>query len=141
MSTIPPGVSNQLSAAWYNTPISLTQSFGAAFVYQALGENPADGTAFVFQNEGLNALGGAGGQLGYSGINNNQNTAAFEINIYNGHTVGTNFVTNGEWGTYNPTGPVSMASGHQILVNLNYDHETVVKCLNNISYSLTNYVI
>ncbi len=121
---IPPGVNNQLSAAWYNTPIRVTNSFEASFVYQALGSNPADGMALVFQNEGLNAIGSYGGSLGYEGIANNQNTAAFEINVYDGHTVGTNFVTNGAWGNYNPTGPINMASGHQILVNLNYDQSS-----------------
>ena len=124
MLAIPTGVNNQLSAAWCNTPVNLASSFGASFVYQALGRNPADGTALVFQNAGLNALGGAGGLLGYANIGNNQNTAAYEINIYNGHTIGTNFVTNGQWGTYNPTGSINMASGHQILVNLDYDQPT-----------------
>ena len=121
---VPPGVNNQLSAAWYKTPVSVTSGFEASFVYQANGTNPADGMALVFQNEGLNAIGGDGSSLGYSGISNNQNTAAFEINIYNGYSIGTNFVTKGESGNYNTTGAVNVASGHEILVNLNYDQAT-----------------
>ena len=121
---VPPGVDSQLSAAWYKTPVSVTSGFEASFVYQANGQNPADGMALVFQNEGLNSIGGDGSSLGYSGISNNQNTAAFEINIFDGHTIGTNFVTNGESGNYNTTGAVNVASGHEILVNLNYDQAT-----------------
>jgi hypothetical protein len=113
------GIGNQLSAAWHRTPIDITRDFQASFVYQSKGTNPADGLALVFQNEGLNAIGGDGGELGYAGITGN--TAAYEINIYNGHTIGSNVVVNGAWGTYNATGSVDFASGNRISVQLAYN--------------------
>ncbi|MFM8224443.1 MAG: lectin-like domain-containing protein, partial [Planctomycetaceae bacterium] len=121
------GVGDQISAAWHRTPVSINRDFSTSFVYQAKGVNPADGLALVFQNAGLDALGDlatyGGSSLGYAGLGNNLNTAAYEINIYNDqapHVVGSNVAVNGAYGSYNTTGDVSFASGHKISVTLDY---------------------
>ena len=55
-----------------------------------------------------------------------------EMNIYNGHTIGTNFVTNDSSGNYNATGSVNVReSGDPIQVTLVYNAtaETVTESL------------
>jgi hypothetical protein len=115
------GVQNEATAVWYQRPVSLptTGTFTVQFDYQAGGNKAADGVAFAFQNQGITAVGGAGGGLGYVGITGP--TAAYQINIYNGHTIGSNFVTTNTSGTYLPTGSVSFNSGHAIRVQLVFD--------------------
>ena len=122
------GVGNQISAAWHRTPVDISRDFSTSFVYEAKGTNPADGLALVFQNAGLDAVGDlatyGGSSLGYAGLGNNLNTAAYEINIYNyaaPHIVGSNVVVNGAYGSYNTTGEVDFASGHKISVTLDYN--------------------
>ena len=112
------GVGNTANALWYNTPISVASPFTVQFTYQGQA-NGADGIAFVLQNAGTSALGNVGGWLGYSGISGT--SAAYEMNLYNGHTQGTNFTTNGSTGTYNATGTVNIASGDLINVTLTYN--------------------
>ncbi|MCO6453876.1 MAG: hypothetical protein J5I93_01060, partial [Pirellulaceae bacterium] len=80
---------NQARSAWLNTPVS-TSGFTASFTYQAGGDRAADGAALVWQNQGPQALGGIGGSLGLGGIRGS--TAAYEINLFDGHVQGTNFV-------------------------------------------------
>ena len=106
-------------AAWFNTPVS-TGSFTASFTYTDVGGGGADGAAFVLQNalSGTTALGYDAGSFGYGGISA---SVAYEISIWNGRTVGTNFVTDGTTGTYNTTTPVNVASGDPINVTLVYD--------------------
>ncbi|MFM8223892.1 MAG: lectin-like domain-containing protein, partial [Planctomycetaceae bacterium] len=89
----------------------------------------ADGIALVLQNEGLSALGNTGGALGYVGISGA--TAAYQVNLYSPHTVGTNFVTTNTSGTYQATGAVNVASGNPIDVVLVYDPaaQTLVETL------------
>jgi hypothetical protein len=114
--------SDQARSAWFNTPVS-TDSFTASFTYQAGGDRQADGVTFTFQNQGLQALGMPGGSLGYYGIAGS--TAAYQINLYDGHVQGTNFVQTqsdqGLTGIYNTTGSVDVTSGHPIQVQLTYD--------------------
>ncbi len=84
----------------------------------------ADGTTFCLQNSanGASAVGGGGGELGYTGIGN---SSAFELNIYNGAHggMGIQFGTNGMTPDsaiptlpYFPTPPVNIASGDPINV-------------------------
>lgn len=108
--------------------MDISRDFSTSFVYEAKGTNPADGLALVFQNAGLDAVGDlatyGGSSLGYAGLGNNLNTAAYEINIYNyaaPHIVGSNVVVNGAYGSYNTTGEVDFASGHKISVTLDYN--------------------
>ena len=128
--TLTNGGSFEGSAAWFNTPVSTTGSFTASFTYtDAISFlSGGDGIAFVLQNDprGTAAIGGTGGDLGYgeglgSGGSLIQPSVAYEINVYNGHTQGTNFVTDGSTGTYNATGAVNVASGDPIKVTLVYD--------------------
>ena len=109
----------EASAGWYDTPVS-TGSFIATFTYtDVTGNNSADGVAIVLQNDtrGTSALGSSGSGLGYGGISP---SAAYEINIYGGHTQGANYATNGSTGNYTSTGSVSVQSGDPIDVTLTY---------------------
>ena len=129
------GVQNEATAVWYQRPVTLptTGTFSVQFEYQAGGNKAADGVAFAFQNQGISAVGGAGGGLGYVGITGP--TAAYQINIYNGHTLGSNFVTTNTSGTYLPTGSVSFNSGHAIRVQLVFDVD-----LKTVTENLTDTV-
>ncbi len=114
---------NEGRSAFLNTPQPFAignTGFTASFTYTPGGSLGADGTTFILHNDprGTAALGGLGGALAVSGITP---SAEWEINIYNGHTIGTNFVTNGANGNYNTTGPVSVNSGDPINVTLTYD--------------------
>ena len=115
------GVQNAAVAVWYQQPVTLPTSgtFTVQFDYQAGGNKAADGVTLAFQNQGLSAVGGTGGSLGYVGITGP--TAAYQINIYNGHTIGSNFVTNNTSGSYLATGNVSFSSGDLIQVTLEFD--------------------
>ncbi|MCO6453768.1 MAG: hypothetical protein J5I93_00495, partial [Pirellulaceae bacterium] len=118
MLTLTDNQGSQARSAWFNTPVTIGD-FSLSFTYQASGDRAGDGVAFVFQNAGLNALGTVGGGLGYAGIAGG--SAAFQINIYDGLTIGTNFVRDGATGSYHSTGAVDASSGELIHVNLIYD--------------------
>jgi hypothetical protein len=59
-------------AAFFNTPVSLTQTFESQFQFDLhdTSTNPGDGFTFIVQNDprGTSAAGGGGGGLGYLGI-------------------------------------------------------------------------
>jgi autotransporter-associated beta strand protein len=121
--TLTDGNNNEARSAFFNTPQPFAigaAGFTVTFTYQAGGTLGADGITFMLQNDprGATALGGGGGSLGLNGISP---SAAFEINIYSGHTIGTNFVTDGSVGNYNGTSPVNVNSGDPINVTLSYD--------------------
>jgi hypothetical protein len=117
--TLTNGNGGEARSAWFNTAVPIG-SFTTSFTYDGT-TNGADGVAFVLQNAptGTAALGESGGSLGYAG--GISTSAAFEINIYNGHTQGTNFVTDDTAGNYDPTGSVNVASGDPINVVLIYN--------------------
>jgi hypothetical protein len=48
-------------------------------------------------------------------------SAAYENNVYDGHAIGTNLVTRGQFGSYNSTAGVAMNSGNPIQSTLVYD--------------------
>jgi hypothetical protein len=129
--TLTDGGFGESRSAFFNIPVPILQ-FTVQFTFQATGSFLADGTAFVMQNDplGASALGGGGGLLGYNGITN---SAAYEINVYDGHTIGTNLATNGAWGNYNSTGDVSLTSGHQIQFTLTYNGTTFATTLRDLS--------
>ncbi|MGC2489335.1 MAG: hypothetical protein WA412_11705 [Candidatus Sulfotelmatobacter sp.] len=77
--------SNQIGAAWYNTPQPVENGFTTSFQFQFTGAStpPADGIAFVIQNSTskLNAIGftgGNGGAIGYGDDDNNLNPSTGE---------------------------------------------------------------
>jgi hypothetical protein len=131
--TLTDGGANEARSAYYDTP-QLIARFSASFIYQAT--NPvnggvADGVAFVLQNQGLNALGAIGGSLGVSGISP---SAEVELNVFDGHTIGTNFEVNGANSqNYLSTSPVDLASGDPIQVTLAYDGTVLTETLTNLS--------
>ena len=126
------------AGSWFNNTVSLAR-FTASFDYQANGDG--DGIAFILQNDpsGTGALeqdsahnGGSG--LGYSGISP---SAAVEFNIYNGHTQGTNFATNGATGNYNSTSDVAFWNGDEIHVDLSYDGSVLTETLTDLANGAT----
>jgi hypothetical protein len=137
--TITDGGFFELRSAYNNTPQSITQ-FNASFTYQATspgGIGLADGTTFILQNQGLNALGlgNDGSGLGVNGISP---SAEVELNVYAGHTIGTNFEINGANSqNYMSTSPVDLASGDPILVNLSYNGTTLTERLTDTVTSAT----
>ena len=131
--TLTDGTNSQTATAFFNAP-QYIGGFAAFFTYQeADGIAPlADGVTFCVQNSaaGASALGGGGGELGYTGIGN---SAAFEINIYNGANGGRGiqFGTNGMTADspiptppYFAPGAVNLASGHPINVRLYFSRGT-----------------
>jgi hypothetical protein len=131
--TLTDGVNDTAAAAWNPNLVSIptSGSITIGFTYQAGGNKAADGVALVFQNQGAYALGQPGGSLGYVGILGN--TAAYQINLYNGHVQGSNFVTTNSAGTYLTTGNVNFNSGDPIRVTLVYDADA-----NTVTESLTD---
>jgi hypothetical protein len=142
------GTNSEASTAFFNTP-QYVGGFVVFFTYnETNGTIPlADGATFCIQNSanGATALGDAGGGLGFSGIDN---SAAFEINIYNGANGGRGiqFGTNGETpDSQNPTMPyiaplpIALGNGHPINVRLYYNGSTMfarlVDAITSDSYS------
>jgi hypothetical protein len=122
--TLTDGAGGEASSAWYQYPLYIG-SFAAFYTYQDVtGFGGADGVAFVIQNDsrGIAAIGGTGGGLGYGPDNGGtaiQPSVGLEFNIYNGHTVGYAFRTNGLTGEpYATTGSISLSSGDPIDVLL-----------------------
>jgi Bacterial lectin len=67
-----PDVTGQVGGAWLNTPWSSSDSFQVSFEFSLRNAGPgamADGFAFVLQNQGLSALGAAGRDVGFTGLN------------------------------------------------------------------------
>ena len=122
--TLTDGNNSEASSAFFGAG-QYIGGFIASFTYQTAGG--ADGVTFCLQNSpaGTNALGAAGGNLGYAGITP---SAAFEINInptpvHGG--IGIMVGTNGSIGDFSDqgyagTGPVNLASGDPIYVQLYY---------------------
>lgn len=129
--TLTDGANGEGRSAFYKTPVPVvsgSNGFRASFIYQMSGGggNPADGACFILQNDsrGTAALGNAGGGLGYGDVGAIHPSVALELNVYNGHPLGSNFVSNGALFNYNPTDPVSLTSGDPIKVTLSYDPST-----------------
>jgi hypothetical protein len=95
------GAANQARSAYYTYPSDPTghagkqyiASFTTTFTYTMSSTgSPADGATFIIQNSSVTALGGGGGSLGYQGVTP---SFALAINVYGGHALGTEFLTNG----------------------------------------------
>ena len=129
-------LNDQASAAWAPTKVS-TGSFTTSFTYTPSGAMAADGIALVFQNQGTTAIGSDGGYLGYVGIPGN--TVAYQMNIYAGHVIGTNFITDNSSFSYNSTGGVAINSGHPIHVSLTFNqtNQTLTENLTDTQTSAT----
>lgn len=118
--------SGEASSLFYSAA-QYVGSFTASYIYQAAGSLGADGVAFILQNSlaATNALGGGGGELGYTGIGN---SIALEFNIYtgNGENVGYTVLTDGLTGAgggngnYHSTGSIDFGSGDPVSVVVNY---------------------
>ena len=111
-------------SAFYNSPVNYSGGFTAQFNYTETGggTTPADGFAFMLQNStaGTAALGGGGGNIGYTGITP---SAAVQFEIYNGgpgYFGKTGFGTNGNLSEPNTSTAVNMNSGDPITVTVTY---------------------
>ena len=137
------GALNEARAAYSNTlqPIALgSNGFSASYTYAPSSPNlasAADGAVFVLQVDarGLNAIGGTGGGFAYTSENGTavQPSVAIALNIYNGHPIGTNLLTNGIPNyAYLPVTPVNLVSGNPIDVSLVYNPvaQTITETLN-----------
>ena len=138
--TLTDGLNDENRSAYFTTPQPIGD-WNASFVYTPTepgGIGLADGVTFILQNEGLDALGNPvhlGSGLGMYQI---APSAEVEFNVYNGHTIGTNFETNGANSqNYNPTGAVNLASQDPILVALSYDGTTLTEKLTDQTTSAT----
>jgi hypothetical protein len=132
------GGNGEARSAFYNTAQPIAQ-FSTVFTYQATqpgGQSLADGVSFTLQNQGLSALGSEGSGLGVAGITP---SAEVVFNVFNGHTIGTNFTTNGSnpGNTYLATGAVDISSGDPIKVSLSYDGSTLSETLTDLKSSAT----
>ncbi len=128
-STQPGG---QAASAFFNTKQDVG-GFVAQFDYHLLPPmgNPADGAAFVLQNSGLNALGAAGGGMAYMNV---PDSAALILNVYNGHPIGTEFVTGGVLDyAYQPTGNINLRDTNPIRATLTYDGSELVMGLADLA--------
>jgi autotransporter-associated beta strand protein len=132
--TLTDGAVDEARAAYSNTlqPIALgANGFHASYTYTPTSPNlatAADGVVFVLQNDarGLGAIGGFGGGFAYTSENGAtavQPSVAIALNIWSGHVIGTNLLTNGNPNgyTYLPVTPVNLISGIPIDVSLAYD--------------------
>ncbi len=131
--TLTDNAGGEARSAFFNTPQPIAGANGgfvASFTYQASGNKAADGIVFMLQNDsrGLNAISGTGGALGYSNDSGVaiQPSVGIALNIYNGHVIGTNLLTNGNSNadTYLPSAPVNPGSGNPIAVTIAYNPST-----------------
>ena len=137
------GGGGEASSAFYTNAQYVGGTWNASFVYNSHGGG-ADGTAFILQTTNPAALGGGGGDLGYTnGIAGN--SLAFEINLYNGNneTIGIAFATNATVRNYQATSTnVNVAGTNDILVNLNWSTGVMAVVMTDLKTSLsysTNY--
>jgi hypothetical protein len=80
-----PALNDAVGSAWLNDPRDIT-GFTASFDFVLGGpgqqtDNPADGLVFVLQANNATAIGGGGGGMGYSGMNN---SIGIKFDTYNG---------------------------------------------------------
>jgi hypothetical protein len=133
------GNGGEASSAFYTNAQYVGGNWNASYIYNSHGGG-ADGTAFVLQTTNPAAIGGGGGQLGYTGIAGN--SLAYEINIYNGGTIGGTLASNGATGTYQSVAPVNVAGTNDILVNLSFNSGVLTVTLTDQKTSdtfTTNY--
>ncbi|MGN6724905.1 MAG: L-type lectin-domain containing protein [Tepidisphaeraceae bacterium] len=120
------GAYNLATSAFYNTPQAIGGTgFTTQFTYQQTATSdpsaPGDGVTFTIQNAGLTALGDYGGSLGYQGI---ANSVGVSLDLNQGYPR-KNVSAIGKNGYYDDNAgvsiaPVSLESGHPILVTLTY---------------------
>ncbi len=122
------GQDNEAGSVFWNTPIGI-QAFTTDFSFQ-LSQAQADGFTFTIQNVGPTALGGAGGGLGYSGINN---SVAIKFDIYSNSGEGTDSTGVYTDGAQPKTPAVDMTSsgvllnsGDSMLAHVTYDGTTLI---------------
>jgi autotransporter-associated beta strand protein len=115
---------------WLKNQISTAAPFTIKFTMTNLINAAADGFTVGFQTQGTTAIGGGGGGQGFSGVSP---SVAMQGNIYNGHPIGVNVVTNGVITDVTSSLPVNPGLQNQPTdFVLNYDGT-------NLSVALTQY--
>ncbi len=133
--TLTVNLGGEAGSAFFDTP-QYIGGFISSFVYTAGGNKGADGTTFCIENDpnSTNAVGGGGGDLGFTGITN---SAAFEMNLYSGANGGSGIQFGADGSTpdstnptkpYSKAGTINLTSGDPIYVQLNY-HENILSVL------------
>jgi Legume lectin domain/Bacterial Ig-like domain (group 3)/FG-GAP-like repeat len=132
------GEPNQAGSVYYAAPQNV-QAFTTDFVFvtSCCIDSKADGLTFIIQNDGPQALGGAGGGLGYEGINK---SVAIKFDLYNNSGEGNNstgLYTNGT----SPTVPavdltgsgINLQDSDRFGVHITYDGATLTLSITDIS--------
>lgn len=133
------GNGSEASSAFYTNAQYVGGAWNASYIYNSHGGG-ADGTAFILQTTNPAAIGGGGGELGYTGIAGP--SLAYEFNLYTGNPPGAILATNGATGGYLPTTPVSLTTTNDILVNLSFNAGVLTVTLtdqNTLATYTTNY--
>ena len=126
------GQNGETSTAWYNIVIG-SGAFTTTFTLKDVpGGGAADSVSFVIQNDprGTAALGGGGGDGGYSGIANSM-AIKFDLYTHGSHNSSTGLFTNGQ----SPAGfpaqdvimgpsPIDLRTGDPMRITLTYDGGT-----------------
>jgi hypothetical protein len=132
---------SEATSYFFNTPQSIT-NFKESFTYTDNSINGADGISVIWQNAGPSALGGPGGNIGFTNIGS---AAALSMNIYSGNA-GSASGYNGTVTAGNPAatptaGGVNIDSGDPINIVLSYKEsdgaltETMTDTVNNNSFT------
>jgi hypothetical protein len=127
------GNNNEARSVFLGLPVNV-QAFTNDFSFQLTNPN-ADGFTFTLQGGGPAALGGAGGGLGYSGINQ---SVAMQYNLYNNVSqtgLGINGAINHP--TNLATSGVNLHSGHVFNVHMAYDGATLTVTITDATTSAT----
>ncbi len=120
------GLGGEANSAFYNAA-QYVGGFVGSFWYQDHGGGGADGATFTLQNSptGVTAVGAGGGGLGYLGISP---SVAIELDVYSGSVgaPGIDIAVDGtNAGPYSSTGPINIASGDWIYVQMYYQNDNL----------------
>src|SRR3954467_2788163 len=114
------GLNNEATSVWFNTAVPI-DTFRTDFTFKSTPGNSADGLCFVVQNGPTSAVGTAGFELGYTGINNSE-AACF--NLYNLGAFGSQFgfASDGVHpGTAADMSPIDLHNGDRFGCTIIYD--------------------
>lgn len=143
VATLTPDSILLAGSVFYNTPQNIN-AFSVTFTYTTAnpgGGQTADGMTFTLQNQGPTALGGNGGNLGYTGISS-ATGVAFNLLSNGSVTPGTGYAPTSVPYNYQSVSPVNMYD--PLNITLTYDGTTLREYLTDTITSATfstSYVV